>query len=58
MASHLVRKNVIEKALQTVVENLQEAEVNSGQLPFTKDQIDQLVRLLQSSFNLRSTSSS
>ena len=46
-----------EKALQTVGENSQEAQINSGQLPFTKDQIDQLVKLLQSSSNLSSTSS-
>ena len=46
-----------EKALQTMAENSQEAQINSGQLPCTKDQIDQLVKLLQSSSNLSSTSS-
>ncbi|XP_073016671.1 uncharacterized protein [Primulina eburnea] len=38
-----------EKALQTVTEISQETPINSGQLPFTQDQIDQLVRLLRTS---------
>ena len=44
-----------EKALQTGYENLQ-ARVNSRHLPFTEDQIGQLLKLLQSSSNLNSTS--